>query len=109
MNVDVTPTLALAALAVVLVGGWLWRASVRRARAAADSARAGARVVSLASRVVVTAAGLVGVQWVVITYAAANTTLLLTVLALPAVLAGHVLVRALTITALEPPRRRGRR
>ena len=109
MTLDLTPTQLLAALAVVMVALWLWRASVRRARAAADAARTGARVVSLAGRVVVTAAAIVGVQWIVITYAASNVTLLLVVLAVPALLAGHVLTRALTVTTLEPPRRGGRR
>lgn len=109
MSVDVTPVQLLAGLAVVLVVGWVWRSSVRRARAAADAARTGARVVSLAGRVVVTAGGIVGVQWIVITYAAGNTVLLLVVLGLPALFAGHVLTRALTVTTLEPPRRGGRR
>jgi hypothetical protein len=107
--VNLTPTQLLAGLAVLLVVGWLWRASVRRARAAADAARTGARVVSLAGRVVLTAAGIVGVQWIVITYAAANTVLLLVVLGVPALFAGHVLTRALTVTTLEHPSRGGRR
>ena len=109
MSFEVAPVHLLAGLAVVLVVGWVWRASVRRARAAADAARAGARVVSLAGRVVVTAAGIVGVQWIVIIYAAANTVLLLVVLGMPALLAGHVLTKALTVTTLEAPRRGGRR
>jgi hypothetical protein len=63
----------------------------------------------LAGRLVVTAAGIVGVQWVVITYAIANTVQLLVVLATPALLAGHVPIRAPTATTLDhPPQPAGR-
>lgn len=108
MTIDVTPTELLAGLGVVLGLFILWRGSVRRARAAADAARAGARVVSLAGRVLVTAAVLVGVQWLVIRHPL-NTTVLLVVLAVPALFAAHGITRALTVTTADTTRRERRR
>ncbi|MEU7528535.1 hypothetical protein AB0A74_22585 [Saccharothrix sp. NPDC042600] len=95
----VTPTMLLAALGVVLGVFMVWRASVRKARAAADAARAGARAMSLIGRVLVVGSVIVGVQWVVITHAAHNTPLVATVLGLPALFTAHTVVRALTIVA----------
>ncbi len=110
MTLDVTPVHLLAAIGALLTLGLLWRGSTRRARRSADAARAGVRVVSLAGRVTVTAGLLVGVQWVVITHPAGNPALLLVLLGLPDLLAAHVLIRALTVTAVEPqPRGGGRR
>ncbi|RSN30820.1 hypothetical protein DL990_22955 [Amycolatopsis sp. WAC 01416] len=87
----------------------VWRFSARKARRAADAARAGARVVSLAGRVLFTGAAFVGVQWLVITHPG-NPTLLLVVLAVPDLIAAHVLIRALTVTSLDTsPRGGGRR
>lgn len=54
---------------------------------------------SLTGRVLCTAATFVGVQWLVITYAD-NLTLLLILLAVPDVIAAHVVTRALTVTEL---------
>lgn len=108
MTFDVTSTELLAAFGVVLGLFVLWRGSVRRARAAADAARAGARVVSLAGRVLVTAGVIVGVQWLVIRHPL-NTTVLLVVLALPALFAAHGITGALTVTTLDTTRRRGDR
>jgi hypothetical protein len=51
---------------------------------------------------------IVGVQWLVITYAL-GSTLFWVVLALPALIAGHVLTKALTVTSLEVTHRRGDR
>jgi hypothetical protein len=45
----------------------------------------------------------------VITYAAHNTTLLLVVLAVPALFAAYTLTRALTVTEVRPSRGGGRR
>jgi hypothetical protein len=87
VSFEVTSTQVLAGLGVVLGLLVLWRGSVRRARAAADAARAGARVVSLAGRVLVTAGVIVGVQWLVISRPV-NTTVLLVVLAVPALFCG---------------------
>jgi hypothetical protein len=79
---------------------WVWRAVGRRARAAADAARSGVRLVSLAGRVLLTASLLVGVQWGVITHPG-NPWVTLAVLALPDLLAGYVLTRALTVTTVD--------
>ncbi len=104
MTVHLTPTEVLAALGVLLTLVMMWRSGTRRARRAADVARAGSRVVSLAGRVLLTAGVIVGVQWVAITYAA-GSTLFWVVLALPALITGHVLTRLLTVTSLDTTRR----
>lgn len=109
MTIDVTPTQLLAVLGVVVMLVWVWRVSSRRAKAAADAARKGARLLSLTGRVLMMAAGIVGVQWVVITHRG-DVVLLLVVLGLPALFAAYTLTRALTITAWDDsPRRGGRR
>ena len=105
---SVTPTQVLAGLGVLLVVLWVWRASVRRARAAADAARSGARLLSLVGRVLFTAVLIVGAQWVVVTHPG-NPWLLLAVLGIPALFASYALTRALTVTTVDTPRRRGRR
>jgi hypothetical protein len=94
---------ALAALWIVVKA----RAGVRRARAAVEIARVGGSAVSLAGRVLVTGGVIVGGQWLVITYAATNTTLLLVVLAVPAMFAAHVITKALTVTEIRPSSRKG--
>lgn len=108
--VAVTPTALLAGIGVLLLALLVWRWSARRARAAADRVRAGARLMSLAGRVVFTAGLLVGVQWVVITHPG-DTRVLLAVLALPDLFAAFVLTRALTVASLDirDVNRRGRR
>jgi hypothetical protein len=107
-TINVTPTQIIAALGVLLALFMVWRWSARRARAAADAARSGARLLSLAGRVLFTAGLIVAVQWVVITHPD-NKWLLLAVLGLPALFASHALTRALTVTTMDAPRRRGRR
>jgi hypothetical protein len=107
-TVNLTPTEILAGIGVLFVLLFVWRWSVRRARAAADAARAGARLLSLASRVLFTAGLIVAVQWVVILHPD-NKWLLLAVLGLPALLASYTLTRALTVTTVDTPRRRGGR
>jgi len=102
-----TPGLVLVGVGVLLALWWVWRAGARRARAAAGATRAGARLVSLFGRVVVTAAVIVGVQWLVITHPHAGTWLRVAVLGLPALFASHALTRALTVTTVDTPRRRG--
>jgi hypothetical protein len=94
---------ALAVLSMVVKA----RAGVKRARAAAEIARVGTSPVSLMGRVLMTAGVIVGVQWLVITYAAGNTTLLLAVLAAPALVAAYTLTRATTVMQLGPTARRG--
>jgi len=105
---NLTPTQIIAGLGVLLALFMVWRWSVRRARVAADAARAGARVLSLAGRVLFTAGLIVAVQWVVIMHPD-NKWLLLAVLGLPALFASYALTRALTVTTVDTPRRRGRR
>ncbi|UMP04383.1 hypothetical protein [Amycolatopsis sp. EV170708-02-1] len=106
MTVNLTPTQILAGIGVLLVLFVVWRFSARKARQAADVARAGVRVVSLAGRVLFTGAAFVGVQWLVITHPG-NPTLLLVVLAVPDLIAAHVLTRALTVTSLDTTSRGG--
>jgi hypothetical protein len=107
-TINVTPTQIIAGLGVLLALFLIWRWSVRRARAAADAARAGARLLSLAGRVLFTAGLIVTVQWVVIMHPD-NRWLLLAVLGLPALFASYALTRALTVTTVDTPRRRGGR
>jgi hypothetical protein len=94
---------ALAVLSVIVKA----RAGVKRARVAAEIARVGTSPVSLLGRVLMTAGGIVGAQWLVITYAVGNTTLLLAVLAAPALIAAYSLTRAMTVMQLGPTARRG--
>ena len=109
MTFNLTPEQTLAGIGVLLTLLWVWRASARRARAAADAARTGARLLSLFGRVVFTAGLIVGVQWIVITHAATSKWLLLAVLGLPALFASYSLTRALTVTTSDSPRRHGDR
>lgn len=109
MNIDLTPTQMLAALAVLLVLLWVWRASARRTRAAADAARSGARLLSLTGRVVAGAAVLSGVQWMALTYPGAPWPVRVVALGVPALFASYTLTRALTVTTLETRRRGDRR
>lgn len=106
MTLNLTPTEMLAGLGVLLALALVWRSGSRRARRAADVARASARVVSLAGRVLLTGAALLGVQWLVITHVD-NPTLLVILLAVPDLIAAHVLTRALTVTEMGVTRRRG--
>lgn len=106
-----TPAELLSALAVALVVLWAWRASVRRARRAADAARAGARLLSLTGRVLVGAAVLAGVQWMALTYPGAPWAVRVAALGLPALVSSYTLTRALTVTTMDSrdSRRGGRR
>ncbi|MFD9889349.1 hypothetical protein ACFWY9_08410 [Amycolatopsis sp. NPDC059027] len=108
MTVNLTSTQILAGVGVLLIALAVWRFGARKARRAADAARASARVVSLAGRVLFTGAAFVGVQWLVITHPG-NPTLLLVVLGVPDLIAAHVLTRALTVTSLDTTRRGGGR
>lgn len=105
-TINLTATQILAGVGVLLVVGFVWRAGARRARAAADAARSGARLLSLAGRVLFTTLLLVGVQWVVILHPD-SPWLLLAVLGLPDLFAAYALTRALTVTTVDVPRRRG--
>jgi hypothetical protein len=77
------------------------------ARPPSGTSRArGSRVVSLAGQVLATSGAIVGVQWLVITYAL-GSTLFWVALALPALIAGHVVTKTLTVTSLQVTHRRG--
>jgi hypothetical protein len=104
--ISVSPVEVVAGVGVLITLLWVWRAGARRARAAADAARSGARLVSLAGRVLFNGGLIVGVQWVVVTHGGGGW-LLLAVLGVPAVFASYSLTRALTITTSDMPRRRG--
>jgi L-asparagine transporter-like permease len=109
MTLHLTPVEILAGFGGLLAVIMVWRASARAARRAADAARASVRMMSLTGRVVLTAAVIVGVQWIVIIHPG-NTTLLVVVLGLPALLASYTLTKALTVTTTNTPHRRsGRR
>lgn len=109
MNLHLTATQVLAGLGGLIVLILLWRASARAGRRAAQTARASARLVSLGGRVVITAALIVGVQWVVITHGG-HGAVLWSVLGGPALLASYTLTRALTVTTVDPTgRHRGDR
>jgi hypothetical protein len=80
---------------VVLV--WAWRAGVRRARAAAEVARSGARLLSLTGRVVLMAGSITGVQWLVLTHPHVNGWAVVAVLG-----AGRTAVKASTCWPASP-------
>ncbi|MEJ3658904.1 hypothetical protein WEH80_38705 [Actinomycetes bacterium KLBMP 9759] len=107
-----TPDLILVGLSALAVAAVAVRsrARSRRMRLAADIARAGTRSSSLIGRVLLVASVLVGVQWLVMTHSD-NQTLKWMVLAVPALVSAFAVVKALTVTHLEPQRRRagGRR
>ncbi|MEV6603875.1 hypothetical protein [Kutzneria sp. NPDC051319] len=107
MTVNVPMLPLLAGFGVLLALALMWRAGRRRAKAAAEAARTGVRLVSLAGRVLLGGAVMLGVQWLVVTHPD-NTTLLVGVLAVPDLFAAYVLTKALTVSAIDAPvRRRG--
>jgi hypothetical protein len=108
MNVHLTPTEVLAGIGALVALVTVWRASSRAAHRTAEAARASVRVVSLAGRVAVTAALIAVTQWVVVTHPG-NAVVIWVALGLPDLLAAHTLTRALTVTTLDTPRRRGTR
>jgi hypothetical protein len=93
MTINLSPTQVVAALGVVLALLMMWRSGARRGRRTAHAAYATSRGASLAGHVVGTAAVLVGVQWVAITYAL-GTTLFWVVIALPALITAHALTKS---------------
>jgi len=108
MTVELTATQVWAGVGVLVALVVIWRGGSRRARAAADAARSGVRLLSLAGRVLATAGAIVGVQWLVITHGR-ESTLLWVVLGLPALFAAYTLTRALTVTAVDGTGHRGGR
>lgn len=107
-GLTLTPTQILAGAGVLVVLFWVWRAGARRTKAAAEKARSGARLVSLAGRVLFNAGLIVAVQWVVISHPS-SPWLRLTVLGLPALFAAYALTRAMTVTTIDTSKRGGRR
>jgi hypothetical protein len=107
MTLNLTVEQVLAGVGVLFVFVWVWRAGARRARAAANAARSGARLLSLTGRVLFTAGVIIGVQWLVITHPATNGWAVLAALGLPALFSSYTLTRALTVTTLDVPRTRG--
>jgi hypothetical protein len=105
-TISLSPVEVMAGLGVLLVLFMVWRAGSRRAKAAAEATRSGARFMSLAGRVLFTAGLIVAVQWLVITQGGTGW-LLLAVLGVPALFASYALTRALTVTTQDMPRRRG--
>ncbi|MCU1687986.1 MAG: hypothetical protein JWQ81_8725 [Amycolatopsis sp.] len=110
MTVNLTAVQILAGIGVLLALVGMWKIGTRRARKAADTARASARVVSLAGRVLLAGAAMGGVQWLVISHPG-NVTLLLVVIAAPDLVAAYVLTKVLTVTSMDTtkPRRGGGR
>ena len=106
MTLNLGPTELLAGVGVLVSLFMIWRAGARRAKVAAKAARSSVRLISLGGRVLITAGLIVGVQWVVITYASANRWLLLAVLGVPALFASYALTRALTVTTWDKDGRR---
>ncbi|MBB4683712.1 hypothetical protein [Amycolatopsis jiangsuensis] len=107
-GLTVTPTQILAGAGVLFVLFWVWRAGARRAKAAAEAARSGARLASLVGRVLFNAGLIVAVQWVVIAHPG-SPWLLVAVLGLPALFASYALTRAMTVTTVDTRKRGGRR
>lgn len=106
---DVPSTYVLAAGGVLLAVFLLWRSGVRRAKAAAEATRTGARFVSLAGRVLFNAGLITAMQWAVVTHRPGGW-LLLAVLGFPALFASYTLTKALTVTTVDTtPRRSGGR
>jgi hypothetical protein len=97
----------IAALAVTSVAVKA-RAGVRRARAAADIARAGMSPVSLVGWVLVTVVVIVGVQWLVLTHTD-TVTLRWVVLGFPALVTACTVTKALTVVEINPARKAGGR
>jgi hypothetical protein len=109
MRVDLTATQVLGGVGVLFVLAWVWRAGARRARAAVDAVRSGARLLSLTGRVLFTAGLIVAVQWLVITRPSVNGWAVLAALGVPGLFTSYTLTQALTVTTVDVPRRRGGR
>lgn len=106
MTLNLGPAELLAGLGVLVSLFVVWRAGVRRAKAAAKAARSSARLLSLGGRVLITAGLIVGVQWIVISQPSANGWLVFAVLGVPALFASYALTRALTVTTWDRGDRR---
>jgi hypothetical protein len=95
MTVNPSPTQVIAVLGVLLALVMVGRSGTRRGRRAADAASGASRVASLAGHLLGTAGVIVGVQWLVITYAP-GSTLFWVVLTVPALITSYALTRSVT-------------
>jgi hypothetical protein len=109
MTLNLTAEQVLAGVGVLVVLASVWRAGIRRARAAASAARSGARLLSLTGRVLFLTGVITGVQWLVIIHPATSGWAVLAALGLPALFSSYTLTRALTVTTVELSRKRGDR
>lgn len=85
----------VAVLGVLVALLMMWRSGARRGRRAADAAYGVSRFGALTGYLLGTAGVIVGVQWIVITYAP-GSTLFWVVLTVPALITAHVLTRSVT-------------
>jgi hypothetical protein len=108
VTVDLSPTQVLAVVGVLLALVMVGRSGTRRGRRAAYAPHAAAQIALLAGYVLGTAAVIVGIQWVAITYAP-GSTLLWVALAVPALITSYVATRALAMTSGDLYYRRGDR
>lgn len=106
MVISLSPLEVLAAIGALLLVVVIWRSSVRRAKRIATAAKESAKLASLAGRVMLTGAVFGGVQWALLAYSA-NLYLIVSALAVPDLLAGYVLARALTVTTVNGGKSRG--
>ena len=106
MTVNLSPTQVAAVLGVLLALIMVSRPGTRRGRRAAYGAHAAAHIAWLAGYVLGTAAVIVGIQWVAITYTPGSTVFWV-VLAVPALITSYVATRALTVTSGDLIYRRG--
>jgi hypothetical protein len=97
-----TRQLLLAGLVVLALFGLVVvvRGTRSQAHQAVRAVPGGVGVLGLAGRTMVTAGLIVAVQWLMITYAGHRGVMFWLVLAVPAVLAGVTVVRALTVTVV---------
>lgn len=108
MSVNLGPTQVVAVVGALLALVMVRRSGTRRGQRAAYAAHAAAQIASLAGYVLGTAAVIVGIQWVAITYAP-GSTLFWVVLAIPALVTAYVATRALAATTGDLAYRRGDR
>lgn len=106
MTIDLSLTQVIAALGVLLALGMMFRSGTRRGRRSAEATCGASRVGSLAGYLLGTAGVIVGVQWWAITYAP-GSTLFWMVLAVPALITAHALIRS--VTSLDSGYWRGER
>lgn len=108
MTVNLSPTQVVAVLGVLLALIMVSRSGTRCGRRAAYGPPEAAQIASLAGYVLGTAALIVGIQWVAITYTPASTVFWV-VLVVPALVSSYVATRALAVASGDLRYRRGDR